>query len=267
MITVVVQQDAIEYLENQPFNSIDLIYVDPPFGTGEKQELKTIKSERTGGDGHIGFGGNKYSHRIINSMSYPDIWPDYLAFVDTWLSLAKNVLKDTGLIYIHLDYRFVHYVKVMCDNTFGYDNFVNEIIWAWDYGGKPKNKWPNKHNTILVYSKTQDYFFDQSQVDRLSYMAPGLVTKEKAELGKIPTDVWWFSIVGTNSKERTGYPNQKPEKLLTRIISTSCPPDGLVLDFFAGSGTTGAVCKKLDRNCILVDNNPDAITIINERIK
>jgi site-specific DNA-methyltransferase (adenine-specific) len=177
------------------------------------------------------------------------------------------LLSVDGTLYFHIDYREAHYCKVLLDHIFGRECFINELIWAYDYGGRPKNRWPPKHDTILVYARDVDrYFFDQNAVERIPYMAPGLVTAEKAERGKVPTDVWWHTIVPTNGKEKTGYPNQKPEGVLRRILQASSAPGAWVLDFFAGSGTTGAVARQLGRRCVLVDDNPEALTIMQRRL-
>uniref|UniRef100_UPI0025D7C30B DNA-methyltransferase n=1 Tax=Rhodoluna sp. TaxID=1969481 RepID=UPI0025D7C30B len=177
------------------------------------------------------------------------------------------LLNETGTLYLHLDYREAHYAKVLLDALFGRDCFLNEIIWAYDYGGKSKNKWPSKHDTILVYVKNPaKYFFNSTEVDREPYMAPGLVTPEKVEKGKLPTDVWWHTIVSPTGKEKTGYPTQKPKGILRRVIQASSQQGDLVLDFFAGSGTTGAVAAELGRKFILIDQNPESIDVISKRL-
>jgi site-specific DNA-methyltransferase (adenine-specific) len=177
------------------------------------------------------------------------------------------VLNQTGTLYLHLDYREAHYAKVLLDALFGPECFLNEIIWAYDYGGKSKSRWPSKHDTILVYVKDPaNYYFDSEAVDREPYMAPGLVTPEKVERGKLPTDVWWHTIVSPTGKEKTGYPTQKPVGILRRIIQASSKPEDVVLDFFAGSGTTGFVAYELARKFILVDQNPESIEVIKSRL-
>jgi site-specific DNA-methyltransferase (adenine-specific) len=184
------------------------------------------------------------------------------------LAEAYRVLKKDGSLYFHIDYREVHYCKILLDDIFGRDSFINEIIWAYDFGGRSKTRWPAKHDNILYYVKDpKHYTFNREEVDRIPYMAPGLVGKEKAARGKFPTDTWWHTIVGTNSKEKTGYPTQKPEGVLRRIVAASSNPGDIVLDFFAGSGTIGAVCLELDRRFILVDDNPQAIAVMRSRFE
>ena len=257
--------DNLAILQSLASESVDLIYIDPPFNTGRVQERKTRKSERSE-SGTTGFGGNQYSQVVSSIMSYDDAFTDYWNFLYPRLEQAKRILKTTGTIYLHLDYREAHYAKVMLDGLFGRDNFLNEIIWAYDYGGKSKGKWPSKHDTILVYVKDiKKYHFDSETVDREPYMAPGLVTPEKAERGKLPTDVWWHTIVSPTGKEKTGYPTQKPIGILRRIIQASSKPGDLVLDFFAGSGTTGAVAADLNRSFILIDQSTEAIGVIKKR--
>jgi site-specific DNA-methyltransferase (adenine-specific) len=156
---------------------------------------------------------------------------------------------------------------VLLDALFGRESFLNEIIWAYDYGAKSKNRWPTKHDTILVYVKNPaTYHFDSEAVDREPYMAPGLVTPERAARGKLPTDVWWHTIVSPTGREKTGYPTQKPEGVLRRIVQASSREGDRVLDFFAGSGTTGAVASALGRRYVLVDQNPEAIEVIRRRL-
>lgn len=258
--------DCLDIIEHHiPVNSVDMIYIDPPFNTGITQTRKLQKSIR--GVGNIGFGGHNYTQETLGTKSYLDNFGDN--YLDWLLDRCKALyysLKETGNFIIHLDYREVHYVKVMLDELFGREHFLNEIIWAWDYGAKSKTKFPAKHNTLLWYTKSDGYYFDADASDRIEYLAPKLVGDEKAERGKFPTDVWWGTIVPTNGKEKTGYPTQKPEWLLTRLISVACPVGGLVVDCFAGSGTTGAVAEKLDRNYVLCDNNLEAIETMRYRL-
>ena len=153
------------------------------------------------------------------------------------------------------------------DALFGRDCFLNEIIWAYDYGARTKKKWPTKHDTILVYVKDPaGYYFNSEEVDREPYMAPGLVTPEKVAKGKLPTDVWWHTIVSPTGKEKTGYPTQKPEGVVRRMVQASTQPGDWVLDFFAGSGTLGAVAQKMERRFVLVDENPEAIRVMRSRL-
>jgi site-specific DNA-methyltransferase (adenine-specific) len=225
--------------------------------------LKTVRSAT--GD-RQGFQGARYETTTLGTQTYPDSFDDYLAFLEPRLREAYRVLAPQGTLYFHIDYREAHYCKVLFDTIFGRRCFLNEIIWAYDYGGRTKRKWAPKHDTILVYVKDPTrYTFNADAIDRVPYMAPALVGPEKAARGKIPTDTWWHTIVPTNSRERTGYPTQKPLGILTRIIAASSNPGDLVLDFFAGSGTTGAACLVLSRSFVLVDNNPQAIAVMARR--
>lgn len=246
--------------------SIPLIYIDPPFNTGRVQKhihLQTLQDEQ--GD-RTGFGGRRYQTIRLGEQAYADSFDDYLAFLAPRLEQAHRLLAAHGTLYFHIDYREVHYCKVLLDQIFGRECFLNEIIWAYDYGGRTKKKWPPKHDNILVYVKDPDrYTFNVEAIERIPYMAPGLVGPEKAARGKLPTDTWWHTIVPTNGKERTGYPTQKPLGILTRILQASSNPGDTVLDFFAGSGTVGAACLELGRRFILIDNNPQAMQVMARR--
>lgn len=258
--------DNLEILKTFPSEYVDLIYIDPPFNTGKVQgrtQIKTIRSED--GD-RIGFQGERYKTIKIGTKSYTDLFDDFLGFLEPRLQEAHRILKPNGSMYFHIDYREVHYCKILLDMIFGRECFLNEIIWAYDYGARSKNKWPTKHDNILLYVKNPgDYIFNYDDIERIPYMAPGLVGPEKAERGKTPTDTWWHTIVPTNGKEKTGYPTQKPLGILKRIVQASSPKNGLVLDFFAGSGTTGAACLELERNFILIDNNQEAMEVMAKR--
>lgn len=258
--------DNLEILKGMEDQSVSLIYIDPPFNTGKTQartRIQTIKSEN--GD-RVGFGGQRYETIKVGSKGYADIFDDFLGFIEPRLIEAHRILKPNGSLYFHIDYREVHYCKILLDQIFGRDCFINEIIWAYDYGGKAKSKWPAKHDNILYYVKNPDqYIFNVNDIDREPYMAPGLVGPEKAERGKLPTDTWWHSIVGTNSHERNGYPTQKPLGIINRIIRASSNPGDIVMDFFAGSGTVGESCQKLGREFILIDNNIEAMGVMAKR--
>ncbi|MEZ5100763.1 MAG: site-specific DNA-methyltransferase [Thermoleophilia bacterium] len=263
----VIQADAVDVLPRLPGDLFQLIYIDPPFNTGKTQERKVLKTVRSDDGDRVGFQNNRYQTTELSRMGYLDRYDDYLGFIGPKLEQARRVLRQDGTLYLHLDYREAHYCKIALDEIFGRDCFLNEIIWAYDYGGRGRNRWPQKHDTILVYVKEAGrHYFDQDSIDRIPYMAPGLVSAEKRERGKLPTDVWWHTIVPTNGKEKTGYPNQKPEGILTRIIQASSQPGELVLDFFAGSGTTGAVARRLGRKFVLVDHSRDATAVIAQRI-
>ena len=259
--------DNLGLLEGLESESVQLIYIDPPFNTGRKQSRGSAVTKRTETGGRVGFKGRRYETIRETVLSYDDEFADYWAFLEPRLEQAWRLLKNTGTLYLHLDYREAHYAKVLLDALFGRDCFLNEIIWAYDYGGKAKNRWPAKHDTILVYVKNPtDFYFDSSAVDREPYMAPGLVTPEKVAKGKLPTDVWWHTIVSPTGKEKTGYPTQKPLGILRRIIQASSAEGDLVLDFFAGSGTTGAAAAELNRRFILIDQNPESIEVISKRL-
>ncbi len=258
--------DNLPILQTLSSESVDLIYIDPPFNTGKKQSRTQIRTERDEQGDRVGFQGKRYQTIKIGSKGYIDLFDDYLAFLEPRMREAYRILKPEGSLYFHIDYREVHYCKILLDAIFGRESFLNEIIWAYDYGARSKRKWPAKHDNILWYAKDPNHYtFNLDAVDRIPYMAPGLVGKEKAEKGKTPTDTWWHTIVPTNGKEKTGYPTQKPLGILRRIISASSKPNDVVLDFFAGSGTTGAVCLELNRQFILIDENPQAIEVMRSR--
>ncbi len=264
----VIQGDNLAVLKSIADESVQLIYVDPPFNTGRVQSRGSSKTTRTETGNRIGFKGQRYEIVRETILSYDDEFKDYWGFLEPRLEEAWRILNETGTLYLHLDYREAHYAKVLLDALFGRDCFLNEIIWAYDYGGKAKSRWPAKHDTILVYVKNPDkYYFNNESVDREPYMAPGLVTPEKVARGKLPTDVWWHTIVSPTGKEKTGYPTQKPLGILRRVIQASSQEGSLVLDFFAGSGTTGAAAAELGRNFILIDQNPESIEVIKERFK
>ncbi|MDX9850967.1 MAG: DNA methyltransferase [Anaerolineaceae bacterium] len=258
--------DNLSILQSLPSEAIDLIYIDPPFNTGKSQSRKQIKTVADDDGDRIGFQGRAYRTIEIGQKAYLDQFDDYLGFLKPRLLEAYRLLKPDGSLYFHIDYREVHYCKILLDQIFGRDSFLNEIIWAYDYGARTRKKWPPKHDNILWYVKDPaHYTYNVDEIERIPYMAPGLVGKEKAARGKLPTDTWWHTIVPTNGKEKTGYPTQKPLGILRRIIQASSKPGGLVLDFFAGSGTTGAACLEFGRAFILVDNNPQSIEIMRKR--
>ena len=260
--------DNLSHLNSIADGSVQLVYIDPPFNTGRTQARGSTSTKRIDTGGRVGFKGQHYEIIRETVLSYDDEFADYWSFLEPRLEEAWRVLHETGTLYLHLDYREAHYAKVLLDSLFGRDCFLNEIIWAYDYGGKAKNRWPSKHDTILVYVKNpKTYFFDNESVDREPYMAPGLVTPEKVARGKLPTDVWWHTIVSPTGKEKTGYPTQKPEGILRRVIQASSRENDMVLDFFAGSGTTGAVAAALGRRFILIDQNQESIDVISKRLK
>lgn len=264
---LVVHADNLAAIRALPDSSFRLVYLDPPFNTGRTQSRRSSTTTRSETGTRIGFQGRTYDTIKGSLYSYDDRFADYWEFLEPRLIEAWRLLDPRGTLYLHLDYREAHYAKVVLDALFGRECFLNEIIWAYDYGARATKRWPSKHDTILVYVKDpKDYFFDNEAVDREPYMAPGLVTPEKAARGKLPTDVWWHTIVSPTGLEKTGYATQKPEGILRRIIQASSAPGDWVLDFFAGSGTTGAVAASLGRRFVLVDEHPDAIAIMRERL-
>jgi site-specific DNA-methyltransferase (adenine-specific) len=263
----IVYAENLTYMRTLPDGAFRLIYIDPPFNTGKAQQrvrMRVVASEQ--GE-RIGFGDRRYHVQLYDSPAYQDAYEDYLGFLEPRLREAYRLLTPDGSLFVHLDYREAHYVKVLLDTIFGRACFMNEIIWAYDYGGRSKRRWPAKHDTIFWYAKDPErYVFHYEAIDRIPYMAPDLVGAEKAQRGKTPTDVWWLTIVPTNSKEKTGYPTQKPLKLLERIVRVHSDVGDWVLDFFAGSGTTGEAAARLGRRFVLIDNHPDAIRIMTERL-
>ncbi len=259
--------DCRTLLPQFPAASFQLIYIDPPFNTGKTQRRLSLRTVRAETGDRTGFGGRRYSTVETGRSAYSDVFDDYMGFIGPLLEEALRLLTEDGTLYFHIDYRESHYCKVLLDEIFGRDGFLNEVIWAYDYGGRAKDRWPAKHDSILVYVKQPGaHFFDQDAIERIPYMAPGLVTPEKAARGKLPTDVWWHTIVPTNGSEKTGYPNQKPEGILSRVIQASSQPGARVLDFFAGSGTTGKVARQLGRRFVMVDNNPEALRAMRRRL-
>jgi len=247
--------------------SVDLIYIDPPFNTGKVQsrtQICTIRDEEAGD--RTGFQGKRYRTVKLGTKQYHDYFDDYLAFLEPRLVEARRILRADGSLFFHIDYREVHYCKVLLDEVFGRESFINEIIWAYDYGARSKSKWPAKHDNILWYARDPtSYQFHLDECDRIPYMAPGLVGPEKAARGKTPTDTWWHSIVSPSGKEKTGYPTQKPRGVLDRIVKVHSRPGDSLFDFFAGSGTFGEAAYELGRNCCLIDNNPEAMRVMEKR--
>ena len=264
--------DNLKALAALPDAFASVIYVDPPFNTGKVQKRNRIKTTATAdptssGD-RGGFGGRRYDvERVASTGTYDDSYEDFEAFLMPRIDASLRCLTKNGSLFVHLDYREVHYIKVAIDRLLGRDRFVNEIIWAYDYGGRPKNRWPAKHDTILWYAMDpDDYVFDFDAIDRIPYMAPDLVGKAKAETGKTPTDVWWHTIVPTNGKEKTGYPTQKPLGVLARLLKVHSRAGDVVLDFFAGSGTTGDAAARNGRGFVLIDHNPEAVAVMAKRL-
>jgi site-specific DNA-methyltransferase (adenine-specific) len=259
--------ENLELLPAFADEAFQLIYVDPPFNTGKVQTRRTLQAVRHADGDRTGFQGRRYATRLLAESSYRDSFDDYLAFLAPRLEHAHRLLAREGTLYFHIDYREAHHCKLLLDEIFGRRCFLNEIIWAYDYGARTRRRWPAKHDTILVYVKDPSaYHFDADAVDREPYMAPGLVTPEKAARGKLPTDVWWHTIVPTGGREKTGYPTQKPEGIVRRMVCASTRPGDWCLDFFAGSGTLGAVAARLGRHYVLIDSSPEAVAIMRARL-
>jgi site-specific DNA-methyltransferase (adenine-specific) len=268
----IIEGDNLEILEAMAPDSVQLIYVDPPFNTGKRQFRQQMKTVRDAAGDRIGFGGHRYRTDILPTHSsangYHDHFDDFLGFLRPRLTQAHRVLSPTGSLFFHIDYREVHYCKILLDEIFGRPSFQNEIIWAYDYGARSTKRWPAKHDNILWYTKDPTrYTFNLNATDRIPYMAPGLVGPIKAARGKTPTDVWWHTIVSPTGKEKTGYATQKPLGILERIVRVHSNPGDTVLDFFAGSGTTGEAAAKHNRSFILIDESPAAIAVMQKRLE
>ncbi len=260
--------ENLEVLADFADESFQLVYIDPPFNTGKEQSRKTLQTVPHADGDRVGFQGKRYKTRLLAESSYRDAFDEYVAFIEPRLHQARRLLRQSGTLYFHIDYHEAHYCKLLLDEVFGRESFLNEIIWAYDYGARSRARWPAKHDTILVYVKDiRSYHFDSEAVDREPYMAPGLLTTEKAARGKLPTDVWWHTIVPTNGREKTGYPTQKPEGIVRRMVLASTRPGDWCLDFFAGSGTLGAVAAKAGRHYVLIDCNEEAVRVASERLR
>jgi len=259
--------DNLPILQSFKDSIFDLIYIDPPFNTGKRQQRTSIETNQNDTGDRIGYGGKCYKTTVIDTKSFNDVFDDFIGFIEPRIVEAYRILSNTGSFFLHLDYREVHYCKVLCDQIFGRDHFINEIIWAYDYGGKSKTRWSPKHDNILWYVKDPtSYTFNYDLIDRVPYMSPSLVGPEKAAIGKVPTDCWWHTIVPTNSKEKTGYPTQKPVGVINRIVKVHSNVGDNLLDFFAGSGTLGYCAATLDRNVTLVDESETAIDVMVKRL-
>jgi site-specific DNA-methyltransferase (adenine-specific) len=259
--------DNLEVLRQYRGGTFDLIYVDPPFNTGQRRSSKQIRTVRDAKGDRKGFQGLRYRTIRIGSRSFGDAYDDYLAFLEPRLREAYRLLRPTGSFFLHVDFREVHYCKVLLDAVFGRASFQNEIIWAYDYGGRATKRWSPKHDNLLWYAKDPDrYTFRRDATDRIPYMAPGLVGPKKAADGKRPTDTWWHTIVPTYGRERTGYPTQKPLGILQRIVHVHSQEGDRLLDFFAGSGSFGEAAVRNGRHCVLVDDNPEAVEVMAQRL-
>jgi site-specific DNA-methyltransferase (adenine-specific) len=265
---LVIQGENLAVLPLLPDGAFDMVYIDPPFNTGSRQVGATLRAVADPDGERVGFGGRRYrTERVGPSMAYADRFDDLPAYLEPRLREARRLLAQHGTLYVHLDPRESHYVKVLLDEVFGRASFLNELVWAYDYGAKARSRWPAKHDVILVYVKDPAaYWFDDAEVDREPYMSPGLVTPEQRARGKRPTDVWWHTIVPTSGRERTGYPTQKPLGVVRRTVAASSKPDGWCLDFFAGSGTLGVAARELGRRFVLVDASADAVDVCERRL-
>lgn len=263
----IIHAENLAWLESVDDGAYDLIYIDPPFNTGQRQRAARMTARRAEDGDRAGFGGRRYATERGTERSYDDRFDDLPAWLRPRLEHARRVLAEHGSLFVHLDPREAHYVKVLLDQLFGRDGFMNEIVWAYDFGGRSRSRWSAKHDTILWYARDpSNYLFDFEAMDRIPYMAPGLVGPEKAARGKTPTDVWWHTIVPPGGKERTGYPTQKPLGVLERFIRVHSEPGDVVLDFFAGSGTTGAAAAAHGRGYVLLDENPAAVAVMEQRL-
>jgi len=269
----IVHGDNLKALREMESESVQLIYVDPPFNTGRRQKRMQMKTTRDESGDRVGFGGRRYRTELVELTKgagggYEDVFEDFLGFLRPRLEEAHRVLSATGSLLFHIDYREVHYCKVMLDEIFGRQCFQNEIIWAYDYGARSTKRWPAKHDNILWYTKHPErYTFNLDGVDRIPYMAPGLVGAKKAARGKTPTDVWWHTIVSPTGKEKTGYATQKPLGVVERIVRVHSNVGETVLDFFAGSGTTGEAAAKNERAFVMVDESAEAVAVMERRLK
>ncbi|HJB65119.1 MAG TPA: site-specific DNA-methyltransferase [Candidatus Mailhella merdavium] len=258
--------DNLPFLRDMAGSSVNLIYIDPPFNTGKTQQRTSLSTVRDEKGDRVGFKGLRYKTIRRETRGYHDSFEDLPAFLRPRLEEARRILTDDGSLFFHIDYRESHYCKIMLDEIFGRRSFINEIIWAYDYGARSKRRWSAKHDNILWYAKNpESYVFNYESIDRIPYMAPELVGPEKAARGKTPTDVWWHTIVSPNGKEKTGYATQKPLGILRRIVKVHSRPGDMLCDFFAGSGSFGAAARELGRNCILMDENPEALRVMERR--
>ena len=263
----IVYGDNLDVLRALPGACARLVYVDPPFNTGRAQRRTRLRTVRDEDGDRTGFQGRRYRSEVLGRAAWDDAFDDYLGFLAPRLDEARRILATDGSLFFHIDAREAHYCKLLLDQVFGRDSFLNEIVWAYDYGGRPRDRWPAKHDTIFWYAvDPRRYVFRYDDIDRIPYMAPGLVGAEKAARGKTPTDVWWNTIVSPTGKEKTGYPTQKPLRILERIVTVHSDPGDLVVDFFAGSGTAGEAAARHGRGYLLVDSNPEAVRVMARRL-
>jgi site-specific DNA-methyltransferase (adenine-specific) len=263
----IVHGEALDVLRSLPDACAGLVYVDPPFNTGGSRTGLRTSTIADASAARLGFAGKRYAVERHPGARYDDRFDDYLGWLRPRLEETRRILAVHGSLYFHIDPRESHYCKVLLDEIFGRDCFLNEVVWAYDYGARATRRWPAKHDVILVYVRDpRHYHFDASEVAREPYMAPKLQTPERAARGKLPTDVWWHTIVPTNSRERTGYPTQKPLGILRRVVAASSRPGELVVDWCAGSGTTGAAAAEAGRRFLLIDDQSAAIEVMRSRL-
>ncbi len=264
---LIVHGEALALLSGLPAGCARLVYADPPFNTGSRRDGFRLHTVRDEAGTRRGFGGAAYRSARTDVAGFDDSFEDYCGWLRPRLEQSRRALAADGTLYLHVDPRESHYCKVLLDELFGRDCFVNEVIWAYDYGARASRRWPAKHDVILMYARSPGgHHFDLAEVERVPYMAPGLQTPERAAAGKTPTDVWWHTIVPTNSHERTGYPAQKPLGILRRIVAASSRRDDLVVDWCAGSGTTGVAAQQLGRRFVVGDSSPDALAVMRRRL-
>lgn len=264
---LILHGDNLPLMQGFADGAFRMVYTDPPFNTGRDRTRRTMRVTADAEGDRTGFAGRRYRTELLERSSYRDSFDDYLGFLEPRLREIHRLLDAEGTLYLHLDQREAHYAKLLLDEIFGRGAFLNELVWAYDYGAKPRRRWPAKHDTILVYVRDPArYFFDSDAVEREPYMAPGLVTAEKAARGKLPTDVWWHTIVSPTGREKTGYPTQKPVGIVRRMLQASTRPGDLVLDPFAGSGTLGAAAAELGRHHVLIDESAEAVAVMEKRL-
>ena len=260
--------DNLPLLRKMAAESVALIYIDPPFNTGKRQTRKRIRTVRDADGDRIGFGGKAYRTETLGETGYADAFEDFPAFLRPRLEQAHRILSPNGSLFFHIDWRESARCRLLLEEIFGGpQHCINEIIWAYDFGARAKTRWPAKHDNIYWFAKNpDDFIFNYEAVDTIPYMAPSLQTPERIARGKPLTDVWWNSIVATNGRERTGYSTQKPLAIVQRIVRVHSKPGDTVMDFFAGSGTTGEAAAENGRNFILIDANPKSIAMMQKRL-
>jgi DNA modification methylase len=268
-----VRGDNRAVLESLPDACVDVIYIDPPFGTGSTRRGRAQPQS----DSHVTW------HDVPNDPGA------FVTWIEPCLCHSRRVLARHGSLFVHLDYRSVHYVKVALDRLFGRSRFINEIAWCYSVGGKSRRSFARKHDTILWYARTTGYAFypdavrvprragshmrvvqgpDGEPIQEKTDRRTGKVYRYPVAAGKVPED-WWPDIETLNrgDRERTGWPTQKPERLLARILGATAGDDALVADWFCGSGTTAVVAQRLGCRFVAVDIETDAIRCARDRLE